>query len=249
MPEPRDYQTEAIIIKKIKLGEADRILTLCTPRLGKIHAVAKGVRRPKSKMAGHLELLTHTQVSLASGRNLDTITGCQTINSYFPLKSDLELTSCGLYLAELTDQFIVDRQENNGVFVLLRDTLERLCQVNNRDILLRYFEMKLLNETGFRPQLQQCVKCHKPMEPVTNYFTNNAGGLLCPGCSQDRQFLYPLSVNAVKILRILQSEDFSYAGKLKISTELAYELKEVIRRYIRYLLEREVKSIVFLDSL
>jgi hypothetical protein len=71
----------AIIIKKTKLGEADRILTLYTPDLGKIQAVAKGVRRPKSKLAGHLELLTHSLVSLARGRNLDTITGSQTINS------------------------------------------------------------------------------------------------------------------------------------------------------------------------
>ena len=79
MPKPRNYQTEAIIIKKTKLGEADRILTLYTPHLGKIQGVARGVRRPRSKLAGHLELLTHSQVSLARGRNLDTITGSQTI--------------------------------------------------------------------------------------------------------------------------------------------------------------------------
>ena len=96
MSKPRNYQTEAIIIKKTKLGEADRILTLYTPHLGKIQAVAKGVRRPRSKLAGHLELLTHSQVSLARGRNLETITGSQTINSFLPLKSDLWLISCGL---------------------------------------------------------------------------------------------------------------------------------------------------------
>ena len=80
MPKPRTYQTEAVIIKKVKLGEADRILTLYTPHLGKIQGVAKGVRRPRSKLAGHLELLTHSQVSLARGRNLDTIIGSQTID-------------------------------------------------------------------------------------------------------------------------------------------------------------------------
>jgi DNA repair protein RecO (recombination protein O) len=93
MSKPRTYQTEAIIIKKVKLGEADRILTVYTPQLGKIRAIAKGVRRPKSKMAGHLELLTHSLVSLARGRNLDTITGCQTINSFLPLKTNLERTA------------------------------------------------------------------------------------------------------------------------------------------------------------
>src|SRR4030043_1551122 len=105
MSKPRNYQTEAIITKKTKLGEADRILTLYTPHLGKIQVVAKGVRRPRSKMAGHLELLTHSLVSLARGRNLDTVTGSQTINSFLPLKSDLWLTSCALYTAQLINQF------------------------------------------------------------------------------------------------------------------------------------------------
>ena len=90
MSTPRTYQTEAVIIGKMKLGEADRILTLYTPHLGKLKAVAKGVRRPKSKLAGHLEVLTYSQVSLVHGRNLDTIIGSQTINCFLPIKSDLE---------------------------------------------------------------------------------------------------------------------------------------------------------------
>ena len=112
MPEPRNYQTEAVIIKKIKLGEADRILTLYTPDHGKIEAVAKGVRRPKSKMAGHLELLTHSQIRLARGRNLDTIIGSQTIESFMPLKNDIWLTSAGLYAVELINQFTVEKVAN-----------------------------------------------------------------------------------------------------------------------------------------
>jgi DNA repair protein RecO (recombination protein O) len=76
MTRPRDYQTEAVVIKKTKLGEADRILTFYTPRMGKIQGVAKSVRKPKSKMAGHLELLTYCSVQFQRGKgNLDTITG------------------------------------------------------------------------------------------------------------------------------------------------------------------------------
>src|SRR4030042_472345 len=112
MSKPRNYQTKAIISKKTKLGEADRILTLYTPHLGKIQGVAKGIRRPKSKLAGHLELLTHSQVSLARGRNIDTITGSQTIESFLPIKSDLWLTSCALYAIELVNQFTADHLEN-----------------------------------------------------------------------------------------------------------------------------------------
>jgi len=166
MSKPRTYQTEAIIIKKTKLGEADRILTLYTPHLGKIQGVARGVRRPRSKLAGHLELLTHSQVSLARGRNLDTITGSQNINSFFPLKNDLELTAHALYATELVDQFTADQIENYPLFQLLLETMHRLCLAGDNELVLHYFELHLLNEVGYRPQLQQCVSCRKTLEPV-----------------------------------------------------------------------------------
>jgi len=249
MGQPRTYQTEAIIIKKTKLGEADRIITLYTPHLGKIQAVAKGVRRPKSKMAGHLELLTYSRVVLARGRNLDTVTGAQTINSFILLKNDLNLASYGLYMAELTCQFTPEDQENLEIFELLRGTMERLCEENNKDIILRHFEMQLLNASGFRPQLQQCVRCRQPLQPVVNYFSHSGGGMFCPSCSTDQYGLYSLSVNALKVLRLLQNGDLDTTLKLKISPELSFEMEEVLRRYIRYILEKEVKSVAWLDNL
>ena len=249
MSKPRTYQTEAIIIKKIKLGEADRILTLYTPHLGKIRAVAKGVRRPRSKLAGHLELLTHSLVSLARGRNLDTITGSQTINSFLPLKSDLWLTSCGLYATELVDQFTADDIENYPLFQLLLETMHNLSRANNNELVLRFFELHLLNQVGYRPQLQQCVSCHAQLLPTTNSFCSSAGGMLCPNCSQSQPLTCLVSVNALKVLRFLQSSSYDTASKLKISPELSRELEEVMRDYLKYLLEREVKSTAWLDAL
>jgi DNA repair protein RecO (recombination protein O) len=249
MSKPRNYQTEAIVIKKIKLGEADRILTFYTPHLGKIQAVAKGVRRPRSKMAGHLEMLTHSQVSLARGRNLDTVTGSQTINSFLPLKSDLWLTSCALYATELVEQFTADQIENYPLFQLLLETMHRLCQAGDNVIALRYFELHLLNEVGYRPQLQQCVSCHRPLEPVTNSFCPSAGGVLCPDCNYKHPLTDLLSLNALKVLRFIQSRDYDTARKLRINPELSHELDGLMRRYFRYLLEREVKSVAWLDSL
>jgi len=249
MSKPRNYQTEAIIIKKTKLGEADRILTLYTPHLGKIQAVAKGVRRPRSKMAGHLELLTHSQVSLARGRNLDTVTGSQTITSFLPLKSDLWLTSCALYAIELVGQFTADHIENNPLFQLLLETMHRLCQGGDNELVLRYFELHLLNEVGYRPQLQHCVSCHSSLEPATSSFSPSAGGVLCPNCSQSQPLTYPLSLNALKGLRILQASDYDAVTELEMNPELSHELEEVMRHYLRYLLEREVKSAAWLDSL
>ena len=249
MSKPRNYQTKAIIIKKIKLGEADRILTLYTPHLGKIQAVAKGVRRPRSKLAGHLELLTHSLVSLARGRNLDTIIGSQTINSFLPLKSNLELASYALYATELVNQFTAENIENHPLFELLLETMHNLCQGGDNELVLRYFELHLLDQVGYRPQLEQCVSCRLPLKATTNSFCPSAGGMLCPSCSQSQPLSYPLSVNAQKVLRLLQDSDYSTAGKLKLTPELSHQLEMVMRDYLKYLLEREVKSVAWLDTL
>ena len=249
MSKPRNYQTEAIIIKKIKLGEAGRILTLYTPHLGKMQAVAKGVRRPSSKMAGHLELLTHSLVSLARGRNIDTITGSQTINSFLPLKSDLQLTSYALYVTELVNQFTAEHIENYPLFQLLLETMKHLCQTANKELVLPYFEIHLLSKVGYRPQLRQCVSCRLPLEPTINSFCPSAGGMLCPNCHQSQPLTYALSVDTLKVLRFLQDSDFTAASKLKLNTELSRQLEAVMRGYIKYLLEREVKSTAWLDRL
>ena len=249
MPNPRTYQTEAIVIKKTKLGEADSILTLYTPRLGKIQGFAKSLRKPRSKLAGHLELLTYSLVSFARGKNLDTITGSQTINTFLPLKSDLWLTSCALYATELVNQFTVDHVENYPLFQLLKETMEQLCEASNKELILRYFELHLLSRVGYQPQLQQCVSCHSPLQPTTNSFCPSAGGMLCPRCSPEQPLSYPLSVNAQKVLRLLQSSDYDTANRLKIDLELSLELEKVMSHYLKYLLERDVKSAAWLETL
>jgi DNA repair protein RecO (recombination protein O) len=250
MPDPREYQTEAIVIKKTKLGEADSILTFFTPHLGKIQGFARSLRKPKSKMAGHLELLTHSTVSLAKGRgNIDTIVGAQTINAFLPLKNDLWLTSCGLYIAELVHQFTAEHQEHYELFQLMLDTLEWLIQEENKELVLRYFELHLLENVGYRPQLKECVTCHHPLDPVTNYFSPTAGGMLCQKCNSNQAFSYPLSVNAQKVLRLLQNEDFKAAARVKIDSELTREIENVISGYFKYLLEKEVKAAAWLDTL
>src|SRR6476469_7490501 len=94
---PRVYRAEAVVLRTRRLGDADRILTLFTPNLGKIDAVAKGVRKQTSRKAGHLEPRTLTSLLLAHGRSLDLVTDTQTIDSFLPLREDLERLARGLY--------------------------------------------------------------------------------------------------------------------------------------------------------
>jgi len=247
MPPPRSYHTQAVIIRKTKLGEADRILTLYTPDLGKIQGFAKGVRKTKSKLSGHLELLTHSQVTLARGKNIDTIIGSQTISAFLPLKSNLGLTSYGLYITELVSQFTVEHVADRPLFDLLLDTLHCLCRDCDQELLTRYFELHLLNEAGYRPQLEHCVSCQTPLNKSHGYFCPSAGGVLCPRCSHYQSFSYHVSVTGLEVLSRLQRSNEPL--NLNISQDLSAELARVMRHYIKYLLDREVRSAVWLDSL
>jgi len=138
--------------------------------------------------------------------------------------------------------------ENRPLFQLLVDTLHRLCQGKKNELTLRYFEMHLLNTVGYRPQLQRCVSCRSPLKPITNYFSSSAGGVFCPDCSR-KQASSPLSVNALKVLRFFQDSDYATSNRLKMNAELSQELEQIMRSYLKYLLEGEIKSTAWRDSL
>ena len=169
----RVYQTAGIIIKRHKFGEADRLLTLFTADFGKVRAIAKGAMRPGSKLGGNVELLTHSQMMLARGRNLDIITQAQAIDTFLPIRDSLELMSCGFYLSELVDTFTEENVEDREMFDLFLNTLRDLAEAREGERILRYFELRLLSHLGYRPQLGKCANCSRPLLP--------GGELLQPG--------------------------------------------------------------------
>jgi DNA repair protein RecO (recombination protein O) len=249
MARPRVYKTEAIVLKRTNLGEADNIITFYTPNLGKIRAVAKGVRRPKSKLGGHLDLLTQSSLMLAQGQNLDVITQSQTIESFLPIRSDLWRTSCAIYIAELADQFTAEQVENYPIYRLLQTTLLWLCEAHSSELVLRYFELHLLSHLGYQPELYQCLNCRSPLAPERNFFSASDGGVICPDCAKKEQLVRPISADAIKVMRFLLKNDFTSVSRLQVSPDLIRELEQLTRAYIRYLLEREVKSVGFMDRL
>lgn len=244
----RVYKTEAVVLRQRNLGEADRILTLFSADLGKLDAVAKGVRRPASRKAGHVELLTHVSLMLARGQNLDIVTQAQAIESYLPLRAELRRLGAGLYVAELIDRFTVERAESYPLFRLMVDTLGRLAVRDDLDFVLRYFEVNLLTESGFQPQVQQCVLCQTPLRPVANFYSPTAGGAICPACTPSQSGLRPLSVSAIKVLRLMQAGRFTEAARLRIDHDLAVELEGHLRGTLRIYTERDLSSLRFLNQ-
>jgi len=245
----RVYQTEGIIIKKYKFGEADRLLTLFTADFGKVRAIAKGAMRPKSKLGGNVELLTHSQLMLARGRNLDIITQAQAINTFLPIRDSLELMSCGFYLSELVDTFTEESVEDREMFDLFLNTLKELAEARDGERILRYFELRLLSHLGYRPQLQRCSNCGKQLQQEINYFSAPQGGALCRECGYPDMAARTLSVNALKVLRLWLKCDFDTARRVKLNSELTREIKNIMRDSVKYVLEKQLKSIEWMDKL
>jgi len=249
MPQmPRVYKTPAVVLRQRRLGETDVILTLYTANFGKLEAVAKGVRKTRSRLAGHVEPLTQAMFLLAKGRSLDIVTQVETIEPFQRLRSDLDRLSRGLYACELLDRFTEPRAEHFGLYRLLLDTLRRIEQREDIDTPLRFYEMSLLNVLGYRPELEECVACRARLEPITNYWTPAGGGVMCSACASEEMAQHPLSANAVKVLRLLLHGSFADVSRVTVDADLGEELERALRDYARWVLERDVRSAAFLDT-
>lgn len=245
---PKIYRTEALVLKRMNLGEADRIVTLYTPGYGKIRAVAKGIRRPGSKLGGHLELLTRSNLMMARGQNLDIITQSQAIDNFLPLKEDLWRTGLAFYVLELIDRFTEEGIENYTVYKLLVDTLGWLTSAKDGELVLRFFELRLLALMGYMPRLDKCVKCGEVRETGTT-FSYGAGGVICHQCGLNEIRGTEISIPGIKALRFLQENPYTVAGRLKLNENLRIELTQLLKGYIRYILERDLKSVEFLETI
>lgn len=235
------YKCKAIIIKRHNFGEADRLLTLLSDEFGKIKVIAKGVRRPLSKLGGHLELFYLTEFVIAEGKNLDTICGAQIIESFPNLRKNLSSTQKAFYFAELIDKLLHEESENKEIFNMLKNALKLLDHKSN-SLLLRYFELQLLSQLGHRPEVEHCVKCRSKLNPETIFWSNELGGVLCVDCRQYSEVSLEVSADAIKIIRLFLTRKIEAVNILKIKPELEKELENVIDGFLRYVSEKEFNS-------
>ncbi len=252
MRTPRVYATEAVVLRRTDFGEADRILTLFTPQGGKVRAIAKGVRRTTSRLAGHLEPFTRTQLLLASGRDLDIVTQAEGRERLDHLRDDLWHATAAWYVAELVDRFLEDADPHPRLYRLFTRTLRLLDDGAARPdasrgwLALRYFELHLLDELGYRPAFHQCAGCDTPLTPIENGFSAELGGALCPNCARYAQ--RRLSLDALKVLRLLQTTEWEAVPRLRLSIAVRAEVEAVIQATLRFHLDRDLKSWPFLQA-
>ena len=240
MARSRLYRTPAVILKRTDLGEADRIVTVFSRDVGKIRAVAKGVRRTTSRSAGHLEPFTLSDVLFAVGRELDVISQADTLDAFREIREDLELTTHAYYLAEVVDLLTEDRLENREVFDTLVEGLRSLRTTQDPRLVLIVFHLRLLDALGYRPELRECVSCRATIEPSRNHFSALLGGVLCPACGPREPTARDIGTSALKLLRFVQQTQGQRA--VSVPPEVGREAEALLRDYAEHIVERRLRS-------
>ncbi len=242
----RSFRVEAIVLRHIDWGEADRILTIFSLEMGKLRLLAKGVRKPRSRKAGHLEPFTRVSLQLARARDFPIITQAETLEAYPPLREDLLMPSYAAYVVELLDRFTYEEGENRGLYRLMASTLSRLSAGHNPDLVIHFYELRLLDLVGFRPHLFHCANCGREIQAQDQFFSPVHGGVLCPDCGRSILGVKPVSMNALKYMRHFQRSSYAEASKAVISTLSYREIENLMQDYITYYLERNLNTPSFL---
>jgi DNA repair protein RecO (recombination protein O) len=236
----RLYRTPAVVLKRMDLGEADRIVTLFSRDEGKIRAVAKGVRRSTSRSAGHLEPFTLSDVLFAVGRQLDVISQADTLESFRNVREDLDLTTHAYYLAEMVDLLTEDRQENRAVYDILIAGLRALADAPDVRLVLVAFHLQLLEALGYRPELRECVACRIEIQPERNHFSAVLGGVVCPRCGPAEPSARAIGTSALKLLRFVQLTQGQRS--VSVAPPVCREAEALLRDYAEHIVERRLRT-------
>lgn len=249
MARERTFRSEAIVLRRSDFGEADRMLTLYSREFGKIRALAKGARKPQTRKSGHVELFMRSNFMFAKGKNIDIVTQAELIEAYPAIRENLVRTTYASYVVELLDNFTVEEDRDLRKYELLAKALGWIAEASDLRLAARFYELRLLSLAGYQPQLFFCVSCGEEIQEQDQFFSAESGGLLDPACRPADRQAQPVSAAAIKVLRYLQTRSWETVKALSLRTPLQRELEMVMLYYLRYVLERNLKSIEFLQRL
>lgn len=233
------YRDTGVVLRSYKLGEADRIVVVMTAEHGKIRAVAKGVRKTKSRFGGRLEPLNHVGMLLYEGRELDIVSQAETIDSLRPLLDDLDRLTQGLALVEAVDQLAQDRDPAPHLYRMLVGAL-RTLEARPSPLVVPAFYWKLLAAEGVRPELDGCVRCGETAALVA--FDMNEGGVLCRSCRRGAA----ISAEALRLTRLILGGGLNDALAEAPSAAVS-EVGHLATGALEHLLERRLRSVAMFE--
>ncbi|HVQ44980.1 MAG TPA: DNA repair protein RecO [Candidatus Saccharimonadia bacterium] len=207
MPSKPAYQTQGIVIGRTNFGEADRVVRFLTAGYGKVSAVAKGVRKIKSRSGGHLELFGEVNLMLIAGRNLDTVTSARLLWYPHDFVSHYDRLELAFIIARTVDRLTEPGQPTPGLYELTREALGALDDGPSDIVLIElWFKLRLLDVLGYRPELGACIICGQQSAETTYAFSTERGGIVCHADSNPLDT--PMSTEQIKFWRLLS--DYPY---------------------------------------
>jgi len=242
----RTYTVNAIVLRRTDLGEKDRILTIFTREFGKLSAVAKGARRPGSKLSGTSEPFVYGKIMLASGRDLDVVTQAEIKESFPHIRAEIHAVAYGVYFLELVDRFVEDRQPNLDLFDALLSALYVLENGTDPELTARFFELRLLSILGYEPQFDSCLRCGRMVERERIAFSPSLGGIICGKCANPPNDAIWVPGAASSYVTALRRVEPHLIRNLRVPPGARRDLERMLRSHIRYRLERNLKSTEFI---
>ncbi|WP_168190026.1 DNA repair protein RecO [Caloramator sp. E03] len=238
---------QGVVLKYIKLGESDKIITLLTDKLGKIDAVAHGARRTKSKFMASTQPFCYGEYQLHKGKNLYTISQSNIINSFQTILMDLDKVAYGMYFLELIDNITENEVKSISILALILKTLYILTHDEVDLRLLRLvFDFKAISISGYMPQIVNCVKCGRRIKE--GYFSINRGGMICTDC-KDNQAVYGINKETLNNLHIIKNIKLENLRNIKYDEKSINYLQNIMTKYILYQTETDFKSLSILDKI
>lgn len=245
------YKTEGIVLKSMEYQEADKIVTIYTKDYGKIMAIAKGVRKTKSKFGSSLEILTYSIFLFYKGRNLDIVSQTEILESFFSTCKEVIKFAFAANCVEIVNKLTEEREINIGLFNLLKEVLHYLRRTNDPKLLALSFKWQTMSILGYRPSLNHCCKCNKSIEDQKEmYFNVREGGLVCNNCiAEDKEECIKVYLYFVKLVRKILITPLSTISNATIPDIKMKELEKITDLYIAYHSEKSFKTDKFLKNL
>lgn len=234
------YHADALVIRSKQFGESDRVLTLFSRELGKLQAVAKGVRKPKSRQRAGAQLFTYGDFLIHRGKTLDTVSQCSPKESFPHLWNDLDRSFAATGIAELLDISTISEQPNSELFTLTLTCLFLLQQFDSSLVLCAY-AMRLMEILGYRPLLGECSECGVSVKGDRLFFSSEAGGTLCGNCQENYSGRW-IRAGSIAFMRQLIRQDITKLDRLRWSAWMQQEVLETLRIYLEHKFERPLKS-------
>ncbi len=228
--------TKAIVLKSMRWGEADRILTFFSLRLGKVRGIARGARRMKSRFGGMLEPFSSINLTLFETRRdgLASVSHANVLEPFFAVRERLERISAASRMVALIEGITADRDPGPPIFHVLLEGLRSLMRTDDPGWLTLMFQIHVLGQSGFRPQLDHCVTCGRDAGARSCTFSPSAGGLLCAACDRGRRdYGMPMSPGSVALLQRAGRMPFAVSTRLKAAGQVRHELEDMIDTYAR----------------